>query len=206
MTGAFSSGPRTAPRMPARTEPGLTQDSPLKGLQDRLSQLVDTKTNPGNPGPPVLAVPGHHVTDPQSVRSNSLSAIDKLTSMVKAKTAARQDTAARPAPGSPPKGTFTPGQKPVPTGPTAHEIMTTPKHQAALKDVIAQHEQANPGRSLKAPALMSLWNAKHKDDPSSHLNEARARSVVSKVKQAQQNYVQKQVSQYLRQGAKKAVT
>lgn len=201
MSGAFG-GKALLPKTPP-------QDSPQEALgafKSQLSQVSGKTSAPGNPAPPVLAAPGAHVTDPQSVRSNALSAIDRLTSMVKGKSRMGGQEAPGGKPILPPRGTFVAGVKPTPTGPTAHEVMTLPEHQATLKNVIADHEQQNPGRALKAPALMSLWNARHKDNPKAHLNEARARSVVAKVKSAQQSYVQKQVQQYMRQGAKKAVT
>jgi hypothetical protein len=146
-----------------------------------------------------------------SVRSNELSSIDRLRSMVKAKAASPTRTSPPghrsgadsgnvlpPSPRPAPKGEFVLGQKPVPTGPTAHEIMTKPDHQATLKDVIAEHQKANPGRALKAPALVSIWNAKN---PKAPLNDARARSVIARVHKARDSYVDKQVKAFMRSGA-----
>lgn len=104
---------------------------------------------------------------------------------------------------TPPRGEFVPGKRPEPTGPRAHELWNNPESRARLAEVVAKWEKANPGRKLKATHLVSAWNADHPETP---LNEARARTVMSKVKAAQQEYLVSQVAGYLSNGAKKAVT
>jgi hypothetical protein len=59
--------------------------------------------------------------------------------------------------------------------------MTKPDHQERLKGALQDFDKSNPGRALKGTHLMSIWNSKHPEHP---LNEARARTVVAKVKQA----------------------
>lgn len=198
MAGAF--GPGQPGRGPGRQDE--RQDGPqdaLSSFSKKLAQVSGSAERPIRPGHP-----GRVDMPPSDLaRSTALSAMDKLAAMVKSKTPV---LGGRTAPGSarmtqPPKGEFVPGQRPHPTGPTAHEIMTHPAHQAVLQDVIATHEKLNPGRSLKAPALMNLWNAKNPGKP---LNEARARTVVAKVNKARDSYVQKQVASYMRKGAKAA--
>jgi hypothetical protein len=181
MTGAFSAGrPPGQPQDEARMRPDP--------LIEKMSQVVGGTSRPGILPGSATARP----TNPESVRSNSLSAMDRLKSMVTARAVGQDRMSSRPTPeiGVAPKGEFVLGQKPRPTGPTAHEIMTHPAHQAVLKEVIKEHEATNPGRALKAPHLVSLWNAKN---PSKPLNEARARTVVAKVNKAKESYVQKQI-------------
>lgn len=204
MAGAFGSGRQDA----SIGRAGRPQDDPQDALSSFTAKLEQVYggtgglTRPAHTQDAPRTPPGR---SPDPIRSTELSAMDKLASMLKSRTLRTPGQVTHPAPKTPvlPKGEFVPGQKPVPTGPTAHEIMTHPAHQDALKAVLAEHEKVNPGRSLKAPTLMNLWNAKNPGKP---LNEARARTVVAKVNKARDSYVQKQVQAYMRNGAKKAVT
>jgi hypothetical protein len=111
---------------------------------------------------------------------------------------AGQDAKPKPVP----KGEFVAGQRPTPTGPTAHEIMSDPTHKDSLKSVIAEWEQDNPGRVLKATHLVSIWNAKNPGKP---LNEARARTVVAKLNKIRDQHAEAQVRAFMRAGAGKAM-
>lgn len=193
MAGAFGSG-----------RVGRPQDEGQDGPQDALSNFAAklSQASGGKERPGILpGGSGPRPSDPMSVRSNDLSAMDRLTAMVKSRTpkTVAQDARIPPRTPSAPKGEFILGEKPRPTGPTAHEVMTHPAHQAVLKDVLADFESQNPGRVLKGPHLMNLWNAKNPGKP---LNEARARTVVAKVNKARDSYVQKQVQSLMRGGKK----
>lgn len=104
------------------------------------------------------------------------------------------------APTRAPASKFVPGKRPEPTGPTARDIFTDTGHQQTLQQVISQLELE--GGAIKAPRLVSAWNTLKPDAP---LNEARARTVIAKVKRARDDYLAKQTAQYLGRGARKAI-
>lgn len=135
---------------------------------------------------------------PRPVEKTGLSALADMLAR-SAKPASQVSQSAR-KPVQAPKSTFVAGKKPEPTGPTAREIFSDPGHKQTLHQVISQLEAQ--GGALKAPRLVATWNTLRPDAP---LNEARARTIISKVNRVRDEFLVKQVGSYFGQGAKKAV-
>ena len=191
--GAFGVEDQGVMKAPlSRPQPQGVEPSALTPVPVLTSEITDRLKQMREQRPAALAAPGPEKESPLAALSRRVGKAPISPPVA----------ALPPEPVAAPKGEFALGKRPVPTGPRAHELWGDPKTRAKLADVVGKWEQANPGRKLKATHLVQAWNAENPDTP---LNEARARTLKSKIDKAQSDYLMSQVTGYLSNGAKKAV-
>lgn len=183
MPGSPGSMPSHAMPMTRMPQDGAGLVDPMPRMaQDRTA--LDQAMTPGNAGQDDPGRP-QDGSNPVSALRSMLAAAPKPKTMPAA---------------APPKGEFVAGKRPEPVGPSANEIWNT--RQQDLMRVIEEFEATNPGRKLKGTDLSRMWTAQFPDQP---LNEARARTLRSKIDKARDEYTMSQVAGYFGAGAKKAV-